>query len=99
MQPQKETPMNELRVGTRELKSRLSAYLRKVKSGQTITVTEHDVAIGQIIPLKSSLAERLHAMVQSGIAEWDGGKIPPYRPKAVNHGKGQISDLVVEGRE
>ncbi len=91
--------MDEMRVGTRELKSRLSAYLRKVKSGQTITVTEHGVAIGQIIPLKSSLEERLHALVQSGIGEWDGGRIPSYRPKAVNRGKGQISDLVVEERE
>jgi len=91
--------MNEMRVGTRELKSRLSAYLRKVKSGQTIIVTERGVAIGQIIPLKSSLEERLQLVVQAGIAEWDGGKIAPYRPAAVNRGKGQVSDLVVEGRE
>jgi prevent-host-death family protein len=91
--------MNELRVGTRELKSRLSAYLRKVKSGQTITVTERGVAIGQIVPLKTSLEERLQAMVQSGMAEWNGGRLPPYHPAAVNRGSGQVSDLVVDDRE
>jgi len=91
--------MNEMRVGTRELKSRLSEYLRRVKSGQTIVVTERGIAIGQIVPLKPSLEERLQAMVNAGIAEWDGKKLQPYRPGAVNRGKGQISDLVVEGRE
>ncbi|MDO9129739.1 MAG: type II toxin-antitoxin system prevent-host-death family antitoxin [Anaerolineales bacterium] len=91
--------MNEMRVGTRELKSRLSEYLRRVKSGQTIIVTERGTAIGQIIPLKPSLEERLQAMVSAGIAEWNGHKLKPYRPAAVNRGERQVSDLVVEGRE
>jgi hypothetical protein len=38
-------------------------------------------------------------MVTSGLAEWDGQKIPPYQPKAVNKGNGLVSDLVIEDRE
>jgi prevent-host-death family protein len=91
--------MNEMRVGTRELKSKLSEYMRRVKSGQTIVVTEHGKPIGQIVPVKASLEERLHAMVAVGLAEWDGQKLKPYKPAAINHGERQVSDLVVEDRQ
>jgi prevent-host-death family protein len=91
--------MNEMRVGTRELKSKLSEYMRRVKSGQTIVVTEHGKPIGQIVPVKASLEERMQAMVAAGLAEWNGQKLKPYKPVAVNHGDRQISDLVIEDRQ
>ncbi|MBA4377052.1 MAG: prevent-host-death protein [Anaerolinea sp.] len=91
--------MVEMRVGTRELKNKLSEYLRRVKAGETITVTEHGKTIGQIIPVKTSIEERILAMVSSGQAAWNGQKLQPYAPKAVNRGDRQISDLVVENRE
>jgi len=91
--------MNEMRVGTRELKSKLSEYMRLVKSGQTILVTEHGKPIGQIVPVKASVEERLHAMVATGLAEWDGQKLKPYKPVAINRGDRQVSDLVVEDRQ
>ena len=91
--------MNEMRVGTRELKSKLSEYMRRVKSGQTIVVTEHGKPIGQIVPVKASVEERMQAMVAAGLAEWDGHKLKPYKPVATNRGKGQVSDLEVEDRQ
>ena len=91
--------MAEMRVGARELKSKLSEYLRRVKAGETITVTEHGKPIGQIVPLKPTIEERLLAMVTAGQAEWNGLKLKPYQPKAVNRGERQLSDLVVEDRE
>lgn len=91
--------MAEMRVGTRELKSKLSEYLRRVKAGETITVTEHGKTIGQIVPVKSTIEERLQGMVAAGQAEWNGQKLKPYRPKAINRGTRQLSDLVVEERE
>ena len=91
--------MNELRVGTRELKSKLSEYMRRVKTGQTIVVTEHGKPIGQIVPVKASVEERLHAMVATGLAEWDGQKLKPYKPVAINRADRQVSDLVVEDRQ
>jgi len=91
--------MAEMRIGTRELKSKLSEYLRRVKAGETITVTEHGKPIGQIIPIKPTLEERIQVMVAAGQAEWNGLKLSPYQPKATNKGKRQLSDLVVEDRE
>ena len=90
--------MAEMRVGIRELKSRLSEYLRRVKAGETITVTEHGKMIGQIVPMKPTIEERLQAMVAAGQAEWNGQKLKPYQPKAANQGERQLSDLVVEDR-
>lgn len=91
--------MREMQIGTRELKNRLSEYLRLVKAGQTIIVTERGKVIGQIVPVKPSLEERQKAMVAAGIAEWNEEKPVPYKPVAVNKSGHQLSDLVVEDRE
>jgi prevent-host-death family protein len=88
-----------MRVGTRELKNKLSEYMRRVKAGETIIVTEHGKTIGQIVPIKPTVEERLQAMVAAGQAEWNGQKLKSYQPRAVNKGDGQLSDLVVEDRE
>ena len=88
-----------MRVGIRELKSKLSKYMRWVKSGQTIVITERGKPIGQIVPFKVSLEERMQGMVAAGLAEWDGQKLKPYKPLAVNRGERQVSDMVVKDRQ
>lgn len=91
--------MSELKVGTRELKNKLSEYLRRVKAGEIITVTEHGKSIGQIIPIKPTLEEKLQIMIDTGQVEWNGQKIPPYTPTVTNKTEKQFSDLVIENRE
>ena len=91
--------MTEMRVGTRELKNKLSEYMRRVKAGETIIVTEHGKTIGQIVPIKPTVEERLQAMVAAGQAEWNGKRLESYQPRAINRGDRQLSDLVVEDRE
>ncbi len=88
-----------MRVETKELKNKLSEYLRRVKAGETITVTEHGKTIGQIIPAGTTVEKRNQTMVAAGQADWNGQKLPHYRAKAINHGAGALSDLVVEDRE
>ena len=73
--------------------------MRRVKSGQTIVVTEHGKPIGQIVPVKASLEERMQGMVAAGLAVWDGQKLKPYKPVAINRGERQVSDLVVDDRQ
>ena len=90
--------MAEIRVGTRELKSRLSEYLRRVKAGETITVTEGGKIIGQIVPVRPSLEERMQALVDAGIVDWNMQRLEPYRPIAINIGERQISDLITGDR-
>ena len=91
--------MKETTVGIRELKNRLSEYLRRVKTGEIVTITERGKPVGQIIPIRADLTGRLQKMVEAGVVEWNGQPIPPYRPKAVNRSEQLLSDLVIEDRE
>jgi antitoxin (DNA-binding transcriptional repressor) of toxin-antitoxin stability system len=73
--------------------------MRRLKSGETITVTEHGKTIGQIIPVRPTTEERLKAMAVAGQVAWDGGKPQSYQSRAVNRSKRQLADLVAEDRE
>ncbi len=86
-------------VGARELKNHLGEYMRRVKAGEAIIITERGKPIGQILPIPADLTSRLKIMVEAGIIEWDEQTIPPYSPKAINRSKQLLSDLVAEERE
>ena len=88
-----------VKVGTRELKSKLSEYMRRVKGGETIIVTERGKSIGLITPIKPTLNEKLQAVVDAGLAEWNGKKVKPGEPVAINRSKKQVSELVSEDRD
>ena len=90
--------MNEIRVGTRELKSKLSEYLRRVKNGQTIIVTERGKVIAQLGPASQSVEERIWAMVDAGLADWNGKRLKSHKPRIINKSGRLISDMVVEDR-
>ena len=91
--------MNETRVGTRELKSRLSEYLRRVKAGQTIVVTERGKVIGHIVPAPLSLEERMRTLADNGFLILGGNeKHKVYQPKIINRSQHLISDSVIEDR-
>jgi len=66
--------MTTVKVGTRKLKSKLGEYIRRVKDGETIIVTERGKTIGQIFPVKPSIEGKLQAVVDAGLAEWIGKK-------------------------
>ena len=44
----------EMEAGIRELKSKLSAYMRRVKAGETVVITERGKPIGRIVPVSAS---------------------------------------------
>jgi len=90
--------MNEVRVGTRELKNKLSEYIRRVKKGQTVIVTERGNVVAQLMPPQQTVEERIWAMVDAGLADWNGKKPKPHTPKIVNKSGKQISDLILEDR-
>jgi prevent-host-death family protein len=91
--------MSEMTVGIRELKTQLSEYLRRVKSGQTIVITERGRPIGRIIPVAESLEERMQYLIDAGLASWSGKKPGSVEPLVVNNSDILASDIVVELRE
>ena len=90
--------MAQLQVGVRELKSRLSHYLRQVKAGQSVIITERGQPVGRIVPVAQTLEERLEAMAQAGLIAWSGKRLEPMPPVARVRGEGTVADLLVEER-
>ena len=93
-----EDPVAETMVGVRELKARLSQYLRQVKAGRSIVITERGHAVGRLVPNAQSLEEKLLGMVKSGRAEWNGSPLKPVKPIAKVKEGCSVADLLVEDR-
>jgi prevent-host-death family protein len=90
--------MAETTVGVRELKTRLSEYLRRVKTGETIVITDHGQPVGRIVPAEQPLEARLQAMVEAGALAWSGQKLEPMLPVAQVQGQHSVADLLIEDR-
>ena len=59
-------------VGVKQLKARLSEYLRLVKSGETVLITDRDEVVAELRPARRqpaaapSLEEQLQALADTG---------------------------------
>jgi prevent-host-death family protein len=91
--------MAHQKVGIRDLKAQLSEYLRQVKAGETVIITEHGRPIGRIVPEPVSLEERVRNLTESGEILWDGNKIPQFDPVGDNESQMLLSDIIAELRE
>lgn len=90
--------MAENEAGVRELKTHLSAYLRRVREGETITITDRGDPVGRIVPIEESLEDRLKALADAGVIDWNGKPLPRRSPVAQNRGDRLVSDIVSEDR-
>ena len=87
-----------MNASVRDLKSRLSRYLRQVQRGETVVVTLRGKPIACLVPLPPLLLkERLATL--PGINAGTGGKPRgSSRPVRVKLGQKDVSDIVVEER-
>lgn len=91
--------MTQVQVGVREMKARLSEYLRRVKKGESIEITEHGKAVARIEPASRTYPEleKVWGMVREGFVSWNGKK--PVFPKKRYQIKGKpISETILEDR-
>jgi len=85
-------------AGIRDLKNGLSYYLRQVKKGEKILITERDQVIATILPVDRGKEDsRLLSLVKEGFATWKGGKPTGSRHPVKIKGKA-VSDIVLEDR-
>lgn len=85
-------------VGVRELKNNLSHYLRNVKRGRPITITERGQSVAILIPAENqSDAQLARELSRKGIGSWKGGKPKGARPPVTVKGK-PVSRIVLEER-
>jgi prevent-host-death family protein len=85
-------------VGVRDLRDNLSEYLRRVREGELLVITDRGKPIGELGPsARGRNAERAQLLVRKGVASWSGGKPKGLsgapRPKA-----GLVSVAVIEDR-
>lgn len=86
-----------------KLKASLSEYLRSVKAGEEVMITERGRAIAKLTPAVSAdvLADRLIEMEKHGLIKLGSGKLPKGfwglpRPKDP---KGLVAKAVLQERE
>lgn len=88
-------------VGTRELKTRLGTYLRLVKAGRTLVVTERGRPVAMLSPLERG-AEGVEAvlaeMAARGEVTLPTGRRPRPIRRAVVRGR-PVSESLIEDRE
>ena len=91
---------SEAIIGVRELRARLSAYLRVVAQGKTVTIGDRRrQPVARLVPVRRSadedVLERLaaHGTIQRGTGK--PGRKPRVRPRR----RGRLaSDIVIEDR-
>jgi prevent-host-death family protein len=91
--------MAQTTIGIRELKTRLGRYIRQVKTGSTVVITERGKAVGLIVPIGLPVESRMKELVQTGLIAWSGRKLRTTSPVARTRGKNTVADLLLENRE
>jgi prevent-host-death family protein len=87
-------------VGARELKMRLGTYLRRVREGLTLIITERGRPVAELRPLPEATYSEDEAWLElaaKGIVTLGTGRLPPRTP--VEIGGGPLADQIVEDRK
>ena len=81
-------------VGIRELRDGLSRFLATVRSGTTVTITDHGRPVARIVPIEEPTA--LERLITEGLVQPATNRRRSL-PEPV-HATGTVSDLITEQR-
>lgn len=85
-------------VGIRELKNNLSYYLRGVKRGRPVTITERGQSVAILMPAEIHTdAQLAQELSRKGVGTWKGGRPRGGSRSAVIKGK-PVSQVVLDER-
>ncbi len=85
-------------AGVRDLKNRLSHYLRQVKQGRSVMISERGKIVATIVPVQEHPdIGKLKKLVQAGLGTWRGGKPKGASRSVVIKGK-PVAEIVLEER-
>ncbi len=88
-------------IGARELKNRLGTYLRQVREGATIVVTDRGKPVAElraVMPAESDEEARLQELVATGLLAPRTGKRLTERRKPIRIAGPSLSETIVEDR-
>lgn len=84
-------------VGARELKARLGKYLRTVRAGKTLIVTDRGEPVAELRPLEEDLDRKIARLRAAGKLGGGSGRVRPHSPLRIPGVT--LSDAVLEDRE
>lgn len=84
-----------MEVGIRELRADLSRWVRRVRDGEEVIVTDRGTAVARLVPMNGESA--FDRLVREGVIIPAPNKGPRTRAKPIE-GAGPLSDLVLEDR-
>lgn len=90
-----------IRIGIRELRQHASLYLRRVRAGETITLTDRGEPFAEIRPVTpaTGVLDRLIAEGRARPPETDlAAFLAQPLPPSSKRGKRALSDLVIQSR-
>ncbi|MCY4672032.1 MAG: type II toxin-antitoxin system prevent-host-death family antitoxin [Rhodococcus sp.] len=90
--------MQERRVGIRDLKCKLSEYMRDVQAGAAVIVTVHGHQVARKVPETDSNEQWLVALRATGAFLWSGRRLRVTTPDVRVRGKGNVSEISIENR-
>lgn len=91
--------MSTSTVGIRQLKSHLSAYVRRVKAGETILITDRGEPVGRLMPVTRSREDILRQLEQTGVLGWSGRKLAEAKAAPPVQGSRTVADFLLEDRD
>lgn len=87
-----------MEVGIREIKSQFSRYLKRVKQGETLIITERNTPVAKLVPADLQALPEILCLVDNRLACWKGGKpLGLARPSSVK-GKKTLAEMITEDR-
>jgi prevent-host-death family protein len=89
----------QVTVGIRELKARLSSYVRQARSGASVIITDRGEPVARLVPMGRSLEDRMEDLVEAGLITWSGRNLSRIAPVARGQGQQAVADLLLEDRE
>jgi prevent-host-death family protein len=85
-------------AGVRDLKNKLSHYLREVKKGRSVLITERGKVIATIVPAQEHPdVAKLTKLARTGLGTWRGGRPKGASRSVVIKGK-PVGNIVIEDR-
>lgn len=85
-------------AGIRRLKSHLSEYIRRVRRGESLVITDRGTPVALLTPIRSSMSSEIEALLESGSASWQRGKPGGARTPPAVRGADTVSSFVSEDR-
>lgn len=89
-------------MGVRQLKNRLSEFLRLVRAGELVLITDRGEVIAKLVPADETTRESdlLAEMVRQGVVRIGTGNRPGlYPPSHHRLSSGTVAELLDEERE